>query len=131
MVRYSIGQTLGKTSERGFKLPKSTINELKNYHWPGNIRELENVIERAVVVSPDDKLQLKNWTTADLDVIEKNALSTLDDLQREHIMKVLKSTSGKVGGEHGAAKILGLHRTTLQSKMKRFGIKIERNTADI
>jgi transcriptional regulator with GAF, ATPase, and Fis domain len=131
LTRHFVDKFNTKTGKTIVKLPKSTINELKNYHWPGNIRELENVIERAVVVSPDDKLQLKNWTTADLDVIEKNALSTLDDLQREHIMKVLKSTSGKVGGEHGAAKILGLHRTTLQSKMKRFGIKIERNTADI
>ena len=103
------------------------MDVLKSHDWPGNIRELQNFIERAVVLSPESVLrprsELKQMT-------KQNAASvsrTLAEAEREHIMDVLKQTDGQIGGMHGAAARLGLPRTTLVYKMRKLGIEARRS----
>jgi len=103
---------------------------LKDYHWPGNIRELKNVIERLMIISTGDRLGF-NMSEMSAVRAEKTAFShlpfsdkpTMDDLQRRYIKFILKETHGRVSGPTGAAAILGMKRTTLYSRMKKLGIK--------
>ena len=97
---------------------------LQRYHWPGNIRELENVIERAVILSPGPALHLnlgdlKSRAPAE---VPSGATVTLADAERDHILGVLRETGWVLGGPNGAAARLAMKRTTLQSKMKKLGI---------
>ena len=97
------------------------MEALSNWHWPGNVRELENLIERAVILTRGAAL---NVPLAEL----RNggepaaALTTLEEAEREHIMRALRESRGVVGGPAGAAARLGLKRTTLQSRMQKLGI---------
>jgi formate hydrogenlyase transcriptional activator len=101
---------------------------LKALEWPGNIRELQNFIERAVVFSPESVLRLP---LMDLKQMAKQpsaaASRTLADAEREHILDVLKQSDGQIGGQHGAASRLGLPRTTLVYKMRKLGIEARRS----
>ena len=120
-----------KIGKRIEKIPKSVIRSMQNYHWPGNVRELEGLIERAVILSPGNTLVLGDWLSQNIGMQDKSALPTLDQLQKEHIIQVLDITQGKISGENGASRILGLNRSTLQSRMKKLGIRINRKTAEI
>jgi PAS domain S-box-containing protein len=113
------------------------FNRLKSYHWPGNIRELQNVIESAVITSIDGKLNLEralpdfggttqSGTSLDLKKIEERVLSDkeLRTIEKENIMRALEKTDLKVSGKNGAAELLGIPTSTLNSKIKSFGIKI-------
>jgi formate hydrogenlyase transcriptional activator len=105
-------------------IPDEVMEALQGHDWPGNIRELQNFIERALVFSPESVLRLP---LADLKRLTKqpsaSALHTLADAEREHILGVLKETDGKIGGQSGAATRLGLPRTTLVYKMRKLGIE--------
>jgi formate hydrogenlyase transcriptional activator len=111
-------------------IPDDVMEVLKAHDWPGNIRELQNFIERAVVFSPDSVLRLP---LSDLKEMTKQpsasaaASRTLADAEREHILEVLKQTDGLIGGLHGAASQLGLPRTTLVYKMRKLGIEARRS----
>lgn len=109
------------------EIPPEVMEVLKRHHWPGNIRELQNFIERAVVLSPGSALRP---TLADLTcVVEQftpNTAHTLAKAAREHILAVLKQTNWTVGGPEGAAARLGLPRTTLLYKMRKLGIESRR-----
>ena len=94
---------------------------MAQWSWPGNIRELENLIERAVILSPGSELAV-NLDDLRSPSHEPLAAQTLQDVEREHIQHVLRDTNGVVGGKHGAALRLGLKRTTLQYKMKKLEI---------
>jgi formate hydrogenlyase transcriptional activator len=100
---------------------------LQRYTWPGNIRELQNFIERSVILSSDR--QLRPPLSELRSKVEHLAAAgeTLDQAEREHILKVLEQTKWMIGGPRGAALRLGLKRTTLLSKMQRLGIS--RSTA--
>ncbi len=104
------------------KISKNTLNKLMAYNWPGNIRELENIIERAVVISTGDKLVIGDWLEETTDVKPKGFVS-LDQYEKDYIEKVLAHTKGKISGKGGAAEILGMKPTTLQSRMIKLGIK--------
>ncbi len=100
-------------------IPKSTLDVLQHYHWPGNVRELRNVIERAVILSRGPKL------TVELPGVHPSAghpSLLMKDVEREHILRVLEQTGWRVRGKEGAAEILGLKRTTLESRMAKLGI---------
>lgn len=113
---------------------QDTMDILSGYSWPGNIRELQNVIERAVVLCPGTILKLDKdllpvtdaaheqeiVTTA---AAETQAPSSLQNVERAHIIQVLKETQGVIEGPHGAAKILNIHPNTLRSRMKKLGIE--------
>jgi len=100
-------------------IPDEVMEVLKAHQWPGNIRELQNFIERAVVFSPESVLRLP---LTDLKLMTKQpsaaASRTLADAEREHILDVLRQTDGLIGEMHGAASRLGLPRTTLVYKMR-------------
>ncbi|MCJ7627538.1 MAG: hypothetical protein MUO50_04020, partial [Longimicrobiales bacterium] len=104
------------------KVSRKVVDALMSYDWPGNVRELQNVVERAVILSPGSDLVLGDWFTGTESGFERAAGPTLDEVQRAHICEVLYSTGWRVSGERGAARILGLKPTTLESRMKRLGI---------
>jgi formate hydrogenlyase transcriptional activator len=104
-------------------IPKETMKALMQWDWPGNVRELENLMERSVILSegnalrvPLAELQAKNPASGD------ESDRSLDSAERQHIIRVLRETHGILSGPDGAARRLGLKRTTLQSKMQRLGI---------
>jgi formate hydrogenlyase transcriptional activator len=116
-------------------IPSSTMRDLCRYSWPGNIRELQNVIERAVILSPGPVLEID---IADLSAREppmrradsrveslplRRLRDELDDAQRDAILSALREADGRVGGPDGAAARLGLKRTTLIGRMNRLGIE--------
>jgi formate hydrogenlyase transcriptional activator len=103
-------------------IPPETMAALERWIWPGNIRELENLIERAVILSPGPELRV-NLDEMRLPRPEvTSGTQSLCDVEREHIRHVLHDTNGVIGGKHAAASRLGLKRTTLQYKMKKLEI---------
>jgi len=126
-----------KVSKRNSVLVEPLDDEQKiallKHDWPGNVRELQNVIELAVITSKNGILNLdralpKTLTnTVDSRIqITENSLQTIEDLQemeKENIVRALAKSNGRIYGEKGAAKLLGLPPTTLSSKMKSLGIK--------
>ncbi len=103
------------------QITKKTIKQLQSYSWPGNIRELENIIERAVIISTGKSLTVEPLLNPDFE--EKNILLPLDEHQRRYIIKVLEKTYWKVDGANGAARILDIHPETLRSRMRKLKIK--------
>ncbi|MFT3796029.1 sigma 54-interacting transcriptional regulator [Flavobacterium sp.] len=107
---------------------------MNTYHWPGNIRELENVIQRSVILS-DGKSGLEwqqNFSDAATGLPEKPALETFEDVrnaqretERDYLIAVLKKTNGRIRGMHGAAELLDIKPTTLESKMAKLGVRKE------
>jgi formate hydrogenlyase transcriptional activator len=121
LVRY-FAQKYGRRMEKQIEsIPAATMKKLSAWHWPGNIRELENFIERSVILTRGPALQVP--------VGELNrpgagseGLTGRQAGEREEIMRILRETSGRVSGAKGAASRLGLKRTTLISRMKKLGI---------
>jgi formate hydrogenlyase transcriptional activator len=95
---------------------------LCNYAWPGNIRELEHIIERAVILTQGAELALVNGFHQFTTSPEPSPLATLEEVERAHILKVLETTAWRISGKRGAAELLGLPSTTLRSRMKKLGI---------
>jgi formate hydrogenlyase transcriptional activator len=108
----------GKSIER---IPDNVMEALTRYSWPGNIRELQNVIERAVIMTTGAELRapIAELTRPEL---QGEDIRTLEDANRAHIKAILRETNWVVGGPNGAAARLGMHRTTLISMMARLGI---------
>ena len=106
-------------------IPKRVIDSLMDYHWPGNIRELENIIERAVIISKGKKLKLGDFSPQRMGIPQKDEITSLQENQRSHILRALESTNWRISGDRGAAKLLGVKRTTLNARMKK--LKIQRS----
>ena len=104
-------------------IPTETMNALSQWPWPGNIRELENLMERSVILSEGKVLRvpLSELRQAP-ETVHSQGVRTLDEAERQHIIRVLRETGGRLSGPNGAAHRLGLKRTTLQSKMQRLQI---------
>jgi formate hydrogenlyase transcriptional activator len=122
LVPYFAQQYARRMNKRIEMIPTETMAALSKYHWPGNIRELENLIERSVILSQGPDLhvplgELKAQATA-----VPNGVTTLEAAERGHILRALREASWVIGGPSGAAARLGMKRTTLQSKMKKLGI---------
>jgi formate hydrogenlyase transcriptional activator len=109
-------------------IPDEVIAVLQAHDWPGNIRELQNCIERAVLYSPGSALRLPLGLTQTVTQRSESASRTLADADREHILETLEQANWLVGGKDGAADRLGLPRTTLVYKMRKLGIKARRST---
>ncbi|HEU5251681.1 MAG TPA: helix-turn-helix domain-containing protein, partial [Thermoanaerobaculia bacterium] len=103
-------------------LGADVLERLAAYAWPGNVRELQNVIERAVIVSPNGRFELGDFAASPAGTSPKPPVRKLEDVERQHILEVLEETGWRVSGERGAARILGLKRTTLEARMKKLGI---------
>jgi formate hydrogenlyase transcriptional activator len=120
LVRYFI-RHFARGMHRGIEtVPNETMEALINWDWPGNVRELENFIERSVILT--DGTALRAPLAEFHSETSTSAEHSLEDTEREHILRVLRETRGMVSGPTGAARRLGLKRTTLQSKMQRLGI---------
>tara|TARA_B100000315_G_scaffold11110_1_gene10793 strand:+ start:318 stop:2042 length:1725 start_codon:yes stop_codon:yes gene_type:complete len=122
LVKYFIMKYGSKIGKRIEKISEKVMDRLQAYQWPGNVRELENIIERAVIVSQGKQLELGDWVPKTGEVQGKQ-LETLEEIEREHIRDILGTTCWRVSGKKGAAKILGLKPTTLESRMKKLNIK--------
>jgi formate hydrogenlyase transcriptional activator len=105
-------------------IPPHAMRALETWHWPGNIRELENIIERAVILSSGSSLQVPEHSLQQRRrPSPSDAPATLSAVERESIVRALRESAGVVGGPSGAAARLGMKRTTLQSMMKKLGIR--------
>jgi transcriptional regulator with GAF, ATPase, and Fis domain len=120
MVWSFVGEFEKKVGKRIDSISKKSMEALQSYSWPGNVRELRNVIERAIIVSSGRTL---NVPIPSVMVADASSDRNLEDIERKHIVSVLEKTSWRLTGKGGAAEVLGLKRTTLQSKMKKLGIK--------
>lgn len=122
LVKHFVELSVRRTGRPIEHIPNETMNALRAYPWPGNIRELQNLIERAVILSNDGILPnpLPTIETANLSI--ERAPSTLKEIERDLILRTLKDHRWMVGGSDGAAAKLGLKRTTLIAKMQKFGI---------
>ena len=108
-------------------IPDEVMAVLKAHDWPGNIRELQNFIERAVLFSPGSVLRLPLDLKQTVKQSSESAARTLADADREHILETLNQTNWLIGGQDGAANRLGLPRTTLIYKMRKLGIETRRS----
>jgi len=111
---------LGRTFET---IPKSTMKALQEHNWPGNVKELEHLIERAIITSPGPTFRLPDRLERQTAREREDPLKGLAAVEREHILKVLRRTRWKIDGEGGAAVILGLHPSTLRFRIKKLGIE--------
>ncbi len=125
LVKHFVKKYEGKMGKEIKHIPDKVIDALMQYDWPGNIRELENLIERALILSNGNTLDYGEWVphTKNSNSIGKSSLLTMEAVEKDHIINVLDKTHWKVSGEKGAAKILGLNPTTLEARMKKLGIQ--------
>ena len=98
------------------------MTALRQYAWPGNIRELEHVIERAVILTEGSTLEPIELSTGARGGGVVSSVMTLEERERLHIMDILEQTGWRVSGKYGAAELLGLKPTTLEARMKKLGI---------
>jgi formate hydrogenlyase transcriptional activator len=120
LVRY-FAQKYGRRMEKKIEaIPAAAMKKLSAWHWPGNIRELENFIERSVILTHGPALQVP---AGELEApANGNTPVTREEGERDEILRVLEVANGRVGGANGAAALMGLKRTTLISRMKKLGI---------
>jgi PAS domain S-box-containing protein len=126
LVRHFVAAHSRRMGKSIVKIPDATMKALMRWSWPGNIRELENMLERAVILTRGPELYVP---LAELELPAEQQTHgapespTLRSAERDHILRVLRETNGQIGGDDGAAARLGLKRTTLNSKLKKLGIE--------
>jgi transcriptional regulator with GAF, ATPase, and Fis domain len=105
------------------ELSPAVIERLQEHDWPGNIRELENVIQRAIIMSTNGVLSLREINLARAQPTQSTTGTTLEEVEREHILRMLGLTSWRIEGAGGAARLLGLKPSTLRSRLHKLGIR--------
>ena len=125
LVQHFVNTYARKFGKSISSVSPRTMDELQAHTWPGNIRELANVIERAVVHSQGNVLQIVDHFKP---VSETAPTETLEEVEREYILRTLENTGWRIEGPHGAAKILGLNPSTLRTRMIKLGIQRRRAT---
>jgi formate hydrogenlyase transcriptional activator len=125
LVRYFVNKHSRRMDKHIESIPSDVMKALTKWDWPGNIRELENFIERAVILSKGPNLRVP---LAELEMPPETSPNakedrTLETTERDHILRILRETKGLIAGPKGAAARLGLKRTTLNSKLKKLGIE--------
>jgi formate hydrogenlyase transcriptional activator len=142
LVRYFVQKFSRRLNKAVAYIPAEAMEALSSYSWPGNIRELENLIERAVLLSPGKELRVpiselkpvasaaesgadssSSSTSLTSLTSAPSSISTLEDAERQHILRALRQTEWRIAGAKGAAVILGIKRTTLQARMRKLGIR--------
>ena len=144
LVRYFVQKFSRRQNKTVEYIPADVMDALIHYPWPGNIRELENLIERAVLLSPGRELRvpvaelkaLSQGGSSSMGIADNLGLAlpmppgssshsivSLEEADRQHILRALRQTEWRIAGPHGAANLLGLKRTTLQARMRKLGIK--------
>jgi formate hydrogenlyase transcriptional activator len=124
LVHHFVREAARRMNKTIDTVPPDTMDALTDYQWPGNIRELENVVERAVILSPGSVLRvpLRDLQTRITAGHDDEKLHTLADVERQHIRSILKETRWVLSGPRGAAIRLGMNRSTLYFRMKKLGI---------
>jgi chemotaxis protein methyltransferase CheR len=120
LVQYLIDKFSKKLGKKIETISQTTLSKLQNYSWPGNIREMENIIERSIITSADSNLEV------DLPKVSnstQNGFLSLEEMERNHISNILKETNWRISGSDGAAAILNINSSTLRSRIKKLGIK--------
>jgi len=125
LSHYILEKYTNRLSKTINKISDNTIKKLKEYHWPGNIRELENIIERAAILSTGDVLHINDnllGQSNKVDLGDKGS-NKLEDVERDHIINILNQTGWQIHGKNGAALILGMNPSTLRTRLAKLGIK--------
>jgi len=122
LVQHFVQKFARRMNKPITSIPEKTMNALQAWEWPRNIRELENFIERSVILTHGSVLVVQLGEMRSIAHDEECSDETLRGVEREHILSALRESRGKIGGLKGAAERLGLKRTTLQSKLKQLGI---------
>jgi len=129
LAQYFLKKYSTKARKSVTVISPAAMQQLMQYHWPGNIRELEHLIERNVLLAPQDTIEAFDLPAAGVATApataRTDALLSMEDMEREHIIAALKQCNGKVFGAGGAAEVLKIAATTLYSKMKKLGIRQE------
>ena len=143
LVRYFVQRFSRSLNKSVAYIPADAMDALVRYSWPGNVRELENLIERAVLLSPGKELRIPLSELKELSAPSAAygadssssfgssasstsltaSISTLEEAERQHILRALKHTQWRIAGPKGAATLLGMKRTTLQARMRKLGIR--------
>ena len=138
LVRYFVQKFSRRSNKAVSYIPGDVMEALTNYSWPGNIRELENLIERAVLLSPGKELRVPlselkspagaasgsdSFPAFSAASASAPPITTLEEAERQHILRALRQTEWRVAGPKGAATLLGMKRTTLQARMRKLGIR--------
>ena len=142
LVRYFVQKFSRRLNKSVAYVPSEAMDALVGYAWPGNIRELENLIERAVLLSPGKELRVpiselkpvavvadsgadSSLSSASLtsSTSSSSSIATLEDAERQHILRALRQTEWRIAGPKGAAAVLDMKRTTLQARMRKLGIR--------
>ena len=125
LVRQFVSKTGKKIGKSIDIIPDKFISILNEHYWPGNIRELENIVERAVITSNTNVLTLKHALIKSKSAPDKELSGSLEEVERNYILQVLNSCNWKIEGRSGASTILGLNPSTLRSRMLKLGLKKE------
>jgi transcriptional regulator with GAF, ATPase, and Fis domain len=131
LVTHSVERVARRIGKRIEHIPADTMSALSSYEWPGNIRELQNLIERAVILANHGVLPNPLPPPGAQSVITAPAGTTLRDSERSLILNTLESVRWVIGGTKGAAAILGLNRSTLINRMKKLGISRPAQDANV
>jgi formate hydrogenlyase transcriptional activator len=138
LVRYFVQKFSRRLNKAVEYVPAEAMDALANYAWPGNIRELENLIERAVLLSPGKELRVpvselksaaatadssSSLTSSTFSSSPTSVISTLEEAERQHILRALRQTEWRIAGPKGAAALLGMKRTTLQARLRKLKIR--------
>ena len=126
LMQHYVDKYSQRMNKRIDSIPEEAMAVLSRYSWPGNIRELQNLIERAVIMTAGNILQIQTHELQQANPASNAMAGTLEDVERQRILQALREAGAVIGGRNGAAARLGLKRTTLVSKMQRLGIS--RNT---
>ena len=143
LVRHFVKEFSRRNQRVIDTIPSETMQALVRYHWPGNIRELQNVIERAVIISrgpvlnvaltelAPDAASTSAYVVTDAKSASHESLQELlEETERSQILRALDEADGVVAGPNGAAARLGVKRSTLQLRMQKLGIRLSRTTVD-
>jgi formate hydrogenlyase transcriptional activator len=123
LVRYFVqefGKRMGKPIEA---IPTESMKALVDYSWPGNVRELRNIIERSVILTTGKRLHVPKEELNGSPQPGQSPVVRMEDAERRHILEALNATHWVVSGPRGAADLLGMKRSTLQSRMEKLGIR--------